>query len=296
MPDGTGVCEALEKFPDRSFDVGIAEQHCVTFAAGLSVEGLKPVCAIYSTFLQRAFDQLVHDVCIQDLNVKFCLDRGGIAGGDGPTHHGLLDIAYLRGVPNMVVMAPKDEGEMRDMLFTMVEHVGPAAMRYPRGNGVGAPIDQPPQLVEIGKAELLRDGGEVAIVAYGSMVHPSLQAAEHLAKEGINTTVVNGRFAKPLDSALLLALARTKRLIVTVEEAYLAGGFGSAVLELLEENGLQDKVAVVRMGVPDRIVTHGDPKLLLAKYGLDADGIFSRVKEAVEVLDDRRAQHHKVIA
>jgi len=286
----------LEKFPDRSFDVGIAEQHCVTFAAGLSVEGLKPVCAIYSTFLQRAFDQLVHDVCIQDLNVKFCLDRGGIAGGDGPTHHGLLDIAYLRGVPNMVVMAPKDEGEMRDMLFTMVEHVGPAAMRYPRGNGVGAPIDQPPQLVEIGKAELLRDGGEVAIVAYGSMVHPSLQAAEHLAKEGINTTVVNGRFAKPLDSALLLALARTKRLIVTVEEAYLAGGFGSAVLELLEENGLQDKVAVVRMGVPDRIVTHGDPKLLLAKYGLDADGIFSRVKEAVEVLDDRRAQHHKVIA
>jgi len=185
---------------------------------------------------------------------------------------------------------------MRDMLFTMVEHVGPAAMRYPRGNGVGAPIDQPPQLVEIGKAELLRDGGEVAIVAYGSMVHPSLQAAEHLAKEGIETTVINGRFAKPLDSALLLALARTKRLIVTVEEAYLAGGFGSAVLELLEENGLQDKVAVVRMGVPDRIVTHGDPKLLLAKYGLDADGIYSRVKEAVEVLDDRRAQHHKVIA
>jgi len=178
----------------------------------------------------------------------------------------------------------------------MVEHVGPAAMRYPRGNGVGAPIDQAPQLLEIGKAELMRDGGEVAIVAYGSMVHPSLHAAEHLAKEGIETTVVNGRFAKPLDSALLLALARTKRLIVTIEEAYLAGGFGSAVLELLEENGLQDKVAVVRMGIPDRIVTHGDPKLLLAKYGLDADGIYSRVKEAVEVLDDRRAQHHKVIA
>jgi len=196
----------------------------------------------------------------------------------------------------MVVMAPKDEREMRDMLFTMVEHVGPAAMRYPRGNGIGVPIDQPPRLLDIGKAELLRDGGEVAIVAYGSMVYPSLEAAERLAKEGIDTTVVNGRFAKPLDSALLLALARTKRLIVTVEEAYLAGGFGSAVLELLEENGLQDKVAVVRMGVPDRIVTHGDPKLLLAKYGLDADGIHSRVKEAVEVLDDRRAQHHKVIA
>jgi 1-deoxy-D-xylulose-5-phosphate synthase len=294
MPDGTGVSEALQRFPTRSFDVGIAEQHCVTFAAGLSVEGLKPVCAIYSTFLQRAFDQLVHDVCIQDLNVKFCLDRGGVAGGDGPTHHGLLDIAYLRGVPNLVVMAPKDEAEMRDMMFTMVEHVGPAAIRYPRGNGIGVPIDQPPQLLEIGKAELLRDGGEVAIVAYGSMVHPSLQAAENLAKDGIETTVVNARFVKPLDSSLLLALARTKRLIVTIEEAYLAGGFGSAVLELLEENGLQDKVRLVRMGIPDRIVTHGDAKLLLAKYGLDTDGIYTRVKGAVEVLEDRRTQPQKV--
>ena len=296
MPDGTGVCDALVKFPERSFDVGIAEQHCVTFAAGLSCEGLKPVCAIYSTFLQRAFDQLVHDVCIQNLNVKFCLDRGGIAGGDGPTHHGLLDIAYLRGVPNIILMAPKDEGEMRDMLYTMVEHNGPAAMRYPRGSGVGAPLDRAPELLEIGKAELLRDGGEIALVAYGAMVHPSLQAAENLAKDGIEATVVNARFAKPLDSSLLLALARTKRLIVTVEEAYLAGGFGAAVLELLEENGLQDKVRVVRMGVPDRIVTHGDPKLLLAKYGLDADGIYTKVKESLEVLDDRRAKHQKVIA
>src|SRR5437763_9226750 len=294
MPDGTGVCMALERFPERSFDVGIAEQHCVTFAAGLSVEGLKPVCAIYSTFLQRAFDQLVHDVCIQDLNVKFCLDRGGIAGGDGPTHHGLLDIAYLRGVPNIVVMAPKDEGEMRDMLFTMTEHVGPAAMRYPRGNGVGADITRAPERLEIGKAELLRDGGEIAIVAYGSMVHPSLKAAENLAKDGIETTVVNARFVKPLDSGLLLALARTRRLVVTVDAAYLAGGCGSAVMELLEENGLQDKVRVVRMGVPDRIVTHGDPKLLLAKYGLDADGIYTRVKESFEVIEDRRAQHQKV--
>jgi 1-deoxy-D-xylulose-5-phosphate synthase len=294
MPDGTGVCDALEKFPTRAFDVGIAEQHCVTFAAGLSCEGLKPVCAIYSTFLQRAYDQLVHDVCIQNLNVKFCLDRGGIAGGDGPTHHGLLDIAYLRGVPNIILMAPKDEGEMRDMLFTMIEHVGPAAMRYPRGNGVGAAIDREPQLLEIGKGEILRDGGEVAIVAYGSMVHPSLQAAENLAKDGMETTVVNARFVKPLDAELLLALARTKRLIVTVEEAYLAGGFGSAVLELLEENGLQDRVRVVRMGIPDRLVTHGDPKLLLAKYGLDADGIYTRVKESIDVLEDRRAKRQKV--
>ncbi len=294
MPDGTGICTPLERFPDRSFDVGIAEQHCVTFAAGMSCEGLKPVCAIYSTFLQRGFDQLVHDVCIQDLNVKFCLDRGGVAGGDGPTHHGLLDIAYLRGVPNLVVMAPKDEREMRDMLLTMVEHVGPAAMRYPRGNGVGADISKAPELLEIGKGEILRDGGEIAIVAYGSMVHPSLQAAEHLAKEKIETTVVNARFVKPLDAQLLLALAQTKRLIVTVEEAYLAGGFGSAVMELLEENGLQDKVRVVRMGIPDRLVTHGDAKLLLAKYGLDADGIYNRVKESIDVLDDRRAKPQKM--
>ena len=294
MPDGTGVCEALERFPERSFDVGIAEQHCVTFAAGMSVEGLKPVCAIYSTFLQRGFDQLVHDVCIQNLNVKFCLDRGGIAGGDGPTHHGLLDIAYLRAVPNIIVMAPKDEGEMRDMMLTMLEYNGPAAMRYPRGNGVGADIERQPEVLEVGKGEILRDGGEVAILAYGSMVHPSLHAAENLAKEGIETTVVNARFVKPLDSSLLLALARTKRLLVTVEEAYLAGGFGSAILELLEENGLQDKVRVVRMGIPDRLVTHGDPKLLLAKYGLDADGIYNRVRESIDVLDDRRAKPQKV--
>ena len=294
MPDGTGVCTPLEKFPERSFDVGIAEQHCVTFAAGMSCEGLKPVCAIYSTFLQRGFDQLIHDVCIQNLNVKFCLDRGGVAGGDGPTHHGLLDIAYLRAVPNIVVMAPKDEGEMRDMLLTMVDHVGPAAMRYPRGSGVGVDIQRSPQPLEIGKGEILRDGGEVAIVGYGSMVHPSLQAAENLAKEKIETTVVNARFVKPLDAQLLLALAQTKRLIVTVEEAYLAGGFGSAVLELLEENGLQDKVRVVRMGIPDRLVSHGDPKLLLAKYGLDADGIYTRVKESIDVLDDRRAKPQKM--
>jgi 1-deoxy-D-xylulose-5-phosphate synthase len=291
MPDGTGIDKVLEKFPERAFDVGIAEQHCVTFAAGMSTEGLKPVCAIYSTFLQRAFDQIIHDVCLQNLNVKFCMDRAGIVGGDGPTHHGLLDITYLRGVPNMIAMAPKDEGEMRDMLYTMIEHVGPAAMRYPRGSGIGADITRAPQLLEIGKAELLRDnngGGEVAIIAYGTMVHPSLEAAEALAKEGIEATVVNARFVKPLDASLLLALARTKRLIVTVEEAYLAGGFGSAVMELLEENGLLDSLKFVRMGVPDRIITHGDPKLLLAKYGLDSDGIYTRVKESVEVLEERR--------
>lgn len=282
MPDGTGVDMILEKFPERAFDVGIAEQHAVTFSGGLACEGLKPVAAIYSTFLQRGFDQVMHDICVQNLDVTFALDRGGIAGPDGPTHHGLLDIAYLRPMPNMILMAPKDEGELRDMLLTAIEHPGPAALRYPRGNGLGVDINREPQLLEIGKGEILRDGGDVAIVAYGSMVYPSLSAAENLAKDEIETTVVNARFVKPLDAGLLLALARTKRLIVTVEEAYLAGGFGSAVMELLEENGLLDRVKLVRMGVPDRIVTHGDAKLLLAKYGLDTDGIYTRVKRCVE--------------
>jgi 1-deoxy-D-xylulose-5-phosphate synthase len=296
MPDGTGVDQVLEKFPERAFDVGIAEQHCVTFAGGMACEGLKPVAAIYSTFLQRAFDQVMHDICLQKLNVTFALDRAGIVGGDGPTHHGLLDIAYLRAMPNMVLMAPKDEAEMRDMLLTAIEHPGPAALRWPRGNGFGVDINREPQSLEIGKGEILRDGeqAETAIIAYGSMVHPSLQAAEHLAQDGIETTVVNARFVKPIDAELLLALARTRRLLVTVEEAYLAGGFGSAVMELLEENGLLDKVRVVRMGVPDRIVTHGDAKLLLAKYGLDSDGIYTRVRESLEVLDGRRAGRQRV--
>ena len=288
MPDGTGVDYILNKFPQRAFDVGIAEQHAVTFCAGMACEGLKPVAAIYSTFLQRAFDQVIHDVCLQNLNVTLAMDRAGIVGADGPTHHGLLDIAYFRGYPNIVLGAPKDEGEMRDMLYTMIEHPAPAAMRYPRGNGVGADILSAPKLLEIGKAEILREGNEVAILGYGSMVYPAMQAAENLEKDGIDATVINARFVKPLDAELILALAQTNRVIVTVEEAYLAGGFGSAVLELLEENGLQDKIKVVRMGVPDRIITHGDAKLLLAKYGLDADGIYQKVKETIEILEERR--------
>jgi 1-deoxy-D-xylulose-5-phosphate synthase len=291
MPDGTGIDMVLEKFPERSYDVGIAEQHAVTFSAGMACEGLKPVVTIYSTFLQRAFDQIVHDVCLQNLDVKFAMDRAGIVGGDGPTHHGLLDIAYLRPIPNLVVAAPKDEAELRDVMLTAIEHAGPFAFRYPRGNGVGADIAREPELLEIGKAEIMRDApaGEVAIIAYGSMAHPAMQAADSLARQGIEATVINARFVKPLDSSLLLALARTKRLFVTVEEANLAGGFGSAVMELLEENGMQADVRVVRMGVPDRVVTHGDAKLLLAKYGLDPDGIAVRVRESMEVLDERRA-------
>ena len=295
MPDGTGVDKILEKFPERAFDVGIAEQHAVTFCAGMACEGLKPVAAIYSTFLQRGFDQIIHDVCLQNLNVTFAMDRAGIVGADGPTHHGLLDIAYLRGYPNIVLMAPKDEAEMRDMMLTAIEHPAPAALRYPRGNGQGIDISAAPEKLEIGKAEILRDdGGDVAIIALGSMVYPAMQAAAQLENDGIDASVINARFIKPLDNELFLALAQSKRLIVTVEEAYLAGGFGSAVLELLEENGLQDKVKVVRMGVPDRIITHGDAKLLLAKYGLDADGIYTRVRETVEIMEDRRAVRKKL--
>ncbi len=288
MPDGTGVDKILERFPDRAFDVGIAEQHAITFCAGMACEGLKPVAAIYSTFLQRAFDQLIHDVCLQDLNVTFAMDRAGIVGADGPTHHGLLDIAYLRGYPNIILMAPKDEREMRDMLLTAIEYPGPAAIRYPRGNGLGMDLGAAPKKMEIGKAEVLRDGTEAVIIAYGSMVNPAIEAAKSLERDGIETTVVNARFVKPLDHDLILALSKSHRLIITVEEAYLAGGFGSAVIELLEENGLLDKLKVVRMGVPDEIVTHGDPKFLLARYGLDADGISIKVKECLESLDDEQ--------
>ena len=296
MPDGTGIDRVLERFPARAFDVGIAEQHAITFCAGMACEGLKPVAAIYSTFLQRGFDQIIHDVCLQNLNVTFAMDRAGIVGADGPTHHGLLDIAYLRGYPNIVLMAPKDEAEMRDMMLTAIEYDGPAALRYPRGNGLGVDISAKPRLLEIGRSELLREGGDVAIVAYGSMVAPAMEAAGRLASDGIEATVVNARFVKPLDEDAILALAREVGLIVTVEEAYLAGGFGSAVLELLEANGLQDTVKVVRMGVADEIVTHGDPKHLLAGYGLDADGIYKRAKESLKTISEMSARNNRLRA
>ena len=284
MPEGTGVDKVMKEFPTRTFDVGIAEEHGVTFCAGMATEGLKPVAAIYSTFLQRAFDQIYHDVCVQHLDVTFALDRAGIVGADGPTHHGLMDFAYMRVLPEMIVVAPKDENEFRNLLKTAVDYKGPATIRYPRGNGIGVPMDEKIEALEIGKAEIIHNGGEVALLAIGSMVYPAIKAADRLQQEGIACTVVNARFVKPLDVDLILALARTKRCLFTIEEHYLAGGFGSAVIELLESYGISPE-HVQRMGVPDEIVTHGAPNLLLAKYGLDADGIYRRVKEAVTAQD-----------
>ncbi|MCC6330210.1 MAG: 1-deoxy-D-xylulose-5-phosphate synthase [Acidobacteria bacterium] len=293
MPDGTGIDKVLEKFPKRSFDVGIAEQHAVTFCAGMACEGLKPVAAIYSTFLQRGFDQVIHDVCLQDLDVTFAMDRAGIVGADGPTHHGLLDITYLRGYPNIVLMAPKDEAEMRDMLLTAIEHPGPAALRYPRGNGLGTDISSEPKLLEIGKGEMLRSGKDAAIIAYGTMVNAALEAADGMAAEGIQATVVNARFVKPLDEELITRLAREHSVIVTVEEAYLAGGFGSAVMELLEQRQLLDNINVTRLGVPDEIVPHGDVKELLAGYGLDAAGISDAVRQGIDAISGKKPDNKR---
>ena len=294
MPSGTGLNLFAEAFPERCFDVGIAEQHAVTFCAGMACEGLKPVAAIYSTFLQRGFDQVIHDVCLQELDVTFAMDRAGIVGADGPTHHGLLDIAYLRGYPNIVLMAPKDEAEMRDMMLTAIDHPGPAAIRYPRGNGTGVDISGAPQKIALGKGEILRKGSDVAIIAYGSMVQPAIDAAEKLAADGIKPTVVNARFVKPLDEELILSIANENKILVTVEEAYLAGGFGSAVMELLESRGLQDKLKVVRMGVPDEIVPHGDPKKLLAQYGLDADGIAARAIAEISKTEGHSSENKRL--
>lgn len=260
------------EFPERFFDVGIAEQHAVTFAAGLASKGARPVVAIYSTFLQRAYDQILHDVCIDDHPVVFALDRGGIVGEDGPTHHGLFDYAYLRAMPNMTVMAAMDENELARMLRTAIAHDGPIALRYPRGRGEGVVIDPQAPVVPMGKAKVLREGTDLLILAAGRPANDALVAAERLADEGIQATVVNARFIKPLDSELFLELARTIKKIITVEEHVLAGGFGSAVLELLCENGIQD-VTVKRIGIADTFVEHGPQADLRRDYGIDAHAI-----------------------
>ncbi|PYP83497.1 MAG: 1-deoxy-D-xylulose-5-phosphate synthase [Blastocatellia bacterium AA13] len=280
MPDGTGLSKVMKEFPDRTFDVAIAEQHAVTFAAGMATEGRKPIAAIYSTFLQRAFDQVFHDVVLMGLDVTFALDRGGVVGADGPTHHGLMDFAYLRPMPGFVIMAPKDENELRHMLKTAVYYDGPASVRYPRGNGFGVPMDEEMRILELGKAELLREGSDVAILGIGSEVAHCVKAAEKLAIDGIQATVVNARFVKPLDEELILTLARTHGNIVTVEDHYLMGGFGSAVMELLERHHMYD-VRVSRIGFEDQLIEHASQSLLLAKYGVDFAGIAARARELV---------------
>jgi len=281
MPEGTGLSEFAERFPDRFFDVGIAEQHGVLFAAGMTCEGLRPVVAIYSTFLQRAYDQLIHDVCLENLPVVFALDRGGIVGEDGPTHHGLFDLSYLRSLPNMVVMSPKDENELRRMLVTALAHRLPAAIRYPRGSGVGVALDDPIEPLPIGRAEVLGRGEDILILAIGRPVSDALDARSRLSTRGISATVVNCRFVKPLDADLICQLAAKIPYVVTVEENVLPGGFGSAVLECLSENGILG-CSVERVGIPDTYVEHGPQALLRSKYGLDADGI---VAAALKLLD-----------
>ena len=281
MLEGTGLVQFSKEFPTRCFDVGIAEQHAVTFAAGLATQGFKPVAAIYSTFLQRAYDQVIHDVCLMDLPVTFAIDRAGIVGADGPTHNGLYDVAYLRTVPNMIVMAPKDENELQHMIYTAIETPHPTAVRYPRGNGIGVKLDDQFRLIELGKAEILQDGRDCAILALGTMVHPSLKAAEKLAADGISASVVNARFVKPLDEELITCLASEKSFLITVEEAALMGGFGSAVMELLESGNLQG-CHLLRIGVPDRLIPHGSPNLLHAKYGIDADGIYEKIRSFIQ--------------
>jgi 1-deoxy-D-xylulose-5-phosphate synthase len=281
MAPGTGLDHFQREFPGRFYDVGIAEQHAVTFAAGLATEGMKPVAAIYSTFLQRAFDQVVHDVCLQNLDVTFALDRAGLVGADGATHQGLYDFAYFRCLPNAVVMAPKDENELRHMLATAIEFAGPAAVRYPRGSGLGVPLDPDIKPLPVGEAELLRDGDDCVIAAIGSMVQPSVQAAEELAARGVSVAVLNARFVKPLDRERILALAQRCGALVTAEEHACSGGFGGAVLEALAEAGVQ--VPTHCVAVPDEVVEHGNS---LSTVGLDVSDIVDAV---IGVVAQRRS-------
>jgi 1-deoxy-D-xylulose-5-phosphate synthase len=280
MPEGTGLNRFAQRFPERFLDVGIAEQHAVTFAAGLAIEGFKPVVAIYSTFLQRAFDQIIHDVCLPNLPVVFCIDRGGLVGEDGQTHHGHFDVTYLRSLPNMIYMAPKDENELRHMLFTALQHPGPTAIRYPRGRGVGVSLDSEYRVLPIGEAEVVREGNDLIIIALGTMVGPSLEAAEILDREGLSSCVVNCRFVKPLDPKLA-DHARSIGKVIVVEENIKQGGLSSAVLELFNDNGLMN-VCVKRIGLPDQFVEHGPVEVLRAKYGLDRDGILKSARDLVE--------------
>ena len=280
MPEGTGLDKFVKALPGRMFDVGIAEEHAVTFSGGMATQGMKPIAAIYSTFLQRAFDQVFHDVAIMDLPVVFALDRAGIAGQDGPTHHGIYDMAYLRLFPNMVCMAPKDENELRHMLKTAFETGHPTSLRYPRGNAVGVTMDPALQSLPIGKGEVMREGAAATIFAIGTEVWPAYEAAQMLAKENVEVAVVNARFIKPLDDELIARFCKPFAKVITVEEGSLAGGFGSALMERAQELGIEN-VEFHRIGIPDEYVHHGAQEILRAQYDLHAEGIARRVREFV---------------
>ena len=279
MGKGTGINVFQEQFPARTIDVGIAEEHAVTMAAAMALDGYKPVVAIYSTFLQRAYDQVMHDVALQNAPVVFCLDRAGLVGDDGPTHHGIFDVSYLRHIPNMVCMAPKDENELRHMLNSALTYNCPVAMRYPRGEGLGVPMDEALQVLPLGKAEVLQEGDKVTLLALGSMVHIAQQAAERLRAElGITPTVINARFAKPLDADTILQYAGQDTLLVTLEEQAVTGGFGSAVLELYNQHGI-DARNVLTIGIADSFVQHGNTARLKEMQGLDVESVVAKVKE-----------------
>ncbi len=277
MPEGTGLKRFSELYPERYFDVGIAEEHAVTLAAGMATAGIHPVVAIYSSFAQRSYDQLMHDVCLQNLPVTLCLDRAGLVGADGATHHGAFDLSYLRTMPGMVIMAPKDENELRNMLYTAVNYEGPAAVRYPRGEGIGVPLDEDFTELEIGRAEIVRDGGSIAILAVGTMVSAACKTAELLLKRGINCTVVNMRFIKPLDKECILQMADKMEAIVTMEENVLNGGFGSAVVELLADEGRS--IPVLRFGIPDEFIEQGTQSELREQCGLTPEQMTEKIND-----------------
>jgi 1-deoxy-D-xylulose-5-phosphate synthase len=286
MPNGTALDLFRPQHPKRYFDVGIAEEHAVIFAAGMATKGYKPFCAIYSTFLQRAFDQIVHDVCLQNLPVVFCMDRGGLSGDDGPTHHGLFDISYLRSVPNLIHMVPRDEDELADMLYTAMLHDGPAAVRYPRGIGPGVTVKQRPRAMAIGKAQVLRDGCDVAVFALGAMMPEGERLADMLEAQGLSVALIDPRFAKPIDGECVGMYGRRCGLLITLEDHVLAGGFGSAVLECVNEQELA--VPVIRVGWPDQFIEHGKVESLRAKYGLTAEAALEKAAEQLRLLVDAR--------
>jgi 1-deoxy-D-xylulose-5-phosphate synthase len=284
MPEGNCLSIIQDEFPQRVFDVGICEQHAVTFAAGLATQGYIPIVAIYSTFLQRAFDQIIHDVCLQNLPVIFAMDRSGIVGDDGKTHQGSFDLSYLTLIPNLIVSAPKDENELQRLLYTAVKSGHPMAIRYPRGAGLGVKLDIELLPIPIGKSEIVRYGEDIAILAIGAMVAPALEAAQELASSAIEATVVNARFAKPLDSELMIDLAGRIKRVVTVEENTLSGGFGSSVADLLQKSGIST-IQVKSIGLPDDFIEQGTQTILRSKYGLDAKGIAQQVLTLFPALD-----------